>query len=170
MTEEQRVATVTALYPTPTPTLAISPPPTEAAPKYDPGPYFTPLRSRPEDPITFVPAETVGEFTRYQVNGTCLSLQGQTSYYTNAENATIQFSCQFKANPQQAQTAIRDLSTSNAITGEVLLMKLQGEESFLLAPSGDGFLYAWTHGHWLFIARSPIGRAPLDNFMQALPY
>jgi hypothetical protein len=139
-------------------------------PEYDPGPYFTPRRESPSDPATFAPAEQIGDFRRIQLRGTCLRAMGQQSQYINSENQVVHLSCRFMLKSEDAQNAIQQIVTNNGLTGEPILMKIQGDESFLLGPSGEGFTYAWNHGQWLFVARSPSGRSPLDSFMEALPF
>ena len=137
-------------------------------PDYDPGPYFTPRRQSPGDPATFVPAEQIGDFTQIQLRGNCL--RGQQSQYINSDNQVVHLTCRFMLRSEDAQNAIREIVTTNGLTGDPILMKIQGDESFLLGPSGNGFTYAWNHGQWFFIARSPVGRPALDSFMEALPF
>ena len=138
--------------------------------EYDPGPYFTPRRESPTDPATFVPEELIGDFTRIQLRGTCLRASGQQSQYINSENQVVHLTCRFMLKSEDARNAIQEIVANNGITGDPILMKLQGDESFLLGPSGNGFTYAWTHDQWFFVARSPLGRPPLDSFMEALPF
>jgi len=142
----------------------------DAEPEYDPGPYFTPRRESPIDPATFVPPEQIGDFTQLQLRGNCLGAQGQQSQYINSENQVVHFSCRFMLRSQDAQDAIRQFTATNGLTGDPILTKIQGDESFVLGPSGNGFTYAWNHGQWLFVARSAEGRPPLDSFMEDLPF
>ena len=142
----------------------------QAETEYDPGPYFTPRRASPADPVTFMPEEQIGDFMRIQLRGTCLRASGQQSQYINSENQVVHLNCRFMLRSEDARNAVQQIVTGNGLTGEPILMELQGEESFVLGPSGDGFTYAWTHGQWFFVARSPVGRPPLDSFMEALPF
>lgn len=139
-------------------------------PEYDPGPYFTPRRESPTDPANFVPPEQVGDFTQIQLRGSCLRASGQQSQYINSENQVVHLSCQFMLRSQDAQNAIQELITVSGLTGDPILTKIQGDESFVLGPSGNGFTYAWNHGQWFFVARSAEGRAALDSFMEDLPF
>lgn len=152
------------------PTLTPSVSPTKSPAPYDPGPYFTPRRPSPSDPITFMAPNLVGEFTRYQLQGNCQNPDGQRSAYADAEYQTVQLTCYFMPTLEAAQTHLKTLSASDSLSEAPLLFRLQGEESFLLGASGDGFIYAWTHGLWVLVARSPQGREPLDNFMASFPY
>lgn len=148
------------------PTLSPSPTPIQ----YDPGPYGTPNRPRPEGPETFLPEEQIGDFTRFQVRGSCLNPDGQISTYQQATTGTLQLTCRYLRTADRATAALTEISRSNLLTETPLFLKFQGESSFLLAHSGTGFVYAWTHGNWLFVARSTVGRTALDQFMQAFPY
>jgi hypothetical protein len=168
---QDRVATAAALSQQ-TPAIPVEPPTSTPlpTPNYDPGPYFTPRRASPADPATFVPDEQVGDFTRIEVSGNCLRSSGQSSRYLNADGEVIYLTCQFMDNPLQAYNAIASISQANVLTGDPIMQKLQDNESFVLGAAGAGFLYGWTHRNWLFLARSPQGREPLDAFMQAFPY
>gem|GEM_PF-3768984 len=137
----------------------------------DPGPYFTPQRPSPSGaPIDFMPPEDVAGFQQYWLRGVCQSDVGQTTSYQNEAFEVVQLQCLYRNSARLAQNEIQILAESGAITGDPLLYKLQGGTSFILGATGDGFLYGWTHDNWVFIVRSPLGRAPLDTFMQAFPY
>lgn len=188
LSDEARLSTAVAsnaqASPSPLPP-SVSPSPQT----FDPGPYFTPNRPGPEGPAAaFSPPEQVADFRRFQLWGQCEGAAGQTAYYTRAaiqstpaldpQNpapspdplslATLSLTCRYLEYAAQGQTAIEMLLAE--LSGPPLFMALQGEKSFLLGQSGTGYLYAWTQGRWLFLARSPQGRAPLDDFMQAFPH
>jgi hypothetical protein len=171
LSNQDRIATAAVLSQQ-TPTIpveppTVTPPPT---PNYDPGPYFTPRRQSPLDPATFVPDEQVGDFTRVEVSGNCLRTSGQSSRYMNTDGEVIYLTCQFMDNPLQAYNVIASITQANVLMGDPIMHKLQDNESFVLGATGEGFLYGWTHRNWLFLARSPLGREALDDFMQAFPY
>jgi hypothetical protein len=171
LSDQDRLATASVLsQQTPTLTVipaTITPVPT---PNYDPGPYFTPRRQSPPDPSTFVPDVQIGDFTRASLQGNCQRSSGQSSRYGSSGGAIIYLSCQFMNSSSAAYNLVAGIPNDQILSGEPIVMKLQGDESFILGASGEGFLYIWTHGPWLFTARSPNGREPLDAFMQAFPY
>jgi hypothetical protein len=112
----------------------------------------------------------VGNFSRYQLRGNCQTPEGQHSAYSDPAYQTIQLTCLVMPSLEAAQGYLQDLSTSASLSEPPLLFRLQGEASFLLGASGQGFIYAWTHGLWVFVARSPQGRDPLDEFMASFPH
>jgi len=155
----------------PTPAPAQQPTSFSATPStYDPGPYFTPRRPAPEDPATFQPAAAYGDFAQKDSSGNCLQQRGLNSQYQNEAGETIYFACRFMTRQLEAQQAVASVVEANTLSGDPLAYEIQGDESFVLGASGNGFVYAWTHGQWFFLVRSNQGRPPLDAFMQSLPF
>jgi hypothetical protein len=158
------------------PTVAPSLPPNTPAPTLtptaflDPGPYFTPLRQPPRDPATFIPPDQVGDFTLIQVNGFCHQSSGQSSTYTSPRSETLSLQCFYLANADYARAKLQTLMVGGTLSSDPLFYTDQGAESFLLGQVGAGFLYAWTHGRWYFMARSLQGRTALDTFMTQFPH
>jgi len=137
---------------------------------YDPGPYFTPQRERPQNPAGFNPPAELGNFTRVISRGSCISAQGQTSHYATEDFQTVVLTCRYFSSASQARLEIERLGNSRMFASPPIFMELQGEKSFVLGETGEGFIYAWTHSNWLFIAHSLTGREPLDAFMAEFPY
>lgn len=135
----------------------------------DPGPYFTPQRTSPDvSPLEFAPPEEVGDFMRVQLRGSCNLGNGQASEYLDTNNQMVYLTCQYAKDGEAAKNYISRLP--EVFKAEPIQLKLQGEKSFVLLPSGNGFVYGWTQGAWYFTARSLNGRETLDSFMQNFPY
>ena len=137
---------------------------------YDPGPYFTPRRVAPENPQSFVPDEQIGAFRRTTLTGSCTDRNGMTGQYVDEASNIVYLQCQYLTRQNSAADAIEALVRNNVLTGQPIVIKLQGAESFLLGTSGQAYVFAWTHEHWFFLVRSLYGRAALDAFMEAFPY
>ncbi len=132
---------------------------------YDPGPYFTPNREAPTNPAAFVPAESLGAFTRTHLSGRCPHTNGLQSLYQNPNNNIVILYCYYMPTPLDTLNRLRGLLESGALQGEPIFFEIQGDASFTMGEAAPGVLYAWTHARWLFIAHSLSGRAALDDFM-----
>ncbi|HLA43104.1 MAG TPA: hypothetical protein VJZ27_06695 [Aggregatilineales bacterium] len=137
---------------------------------YDPGPYFTPRRSAPENPQTFIPDEQVDAFRRTTLSGSCTDQGGLTAQYVDETNSIVYLQCRYLNRGNSAEDAIQELISGNTLTGQPIVLKLQGAESFLLGTSGQAYVFAWTHENWFFLVRSLYGRESLDAFMGAFSY
>ncbi len=124
------------------------------------------------DPFAFEAPLTAGEFRRQSVEGHTTSMQtgGQLVTYKN-EAGSVVLTIYYLDTTDEALDTVRFALSSSSLTKMIDEPVYSVRWSFGVAQDRfGGYLAAWSHDNWCFMARTTDNLSVLQSFLNAFPY